>query len=114
MIAIWRLSFCTLLLVAMWLALVPADQLPSTFYFWDKAEHALGFSVLTLLGMVSFPGRIRWLVCGLLLFGAGIEYAQYLTGWRQGDWADWVADCAGLVMGFVFWKVTILLIKIRR
>jgi hypothetical protein len=42
---------------------------------------------------------------GLALFGAGIEVAQWLTGWRQGDWQDWVADYVELVMGAVVWRL---------
>jgi VanZ family protein len=44
---------------------------------------------------------------GLVLLGAGIELAQWLTGWRQGDWQDWIADCVGLVMGYFAWRLAI-------
>jgi VanZ family protein len=42
----------------------------------------------------------------LVLLGAGIELAQWLTGWRQGDWQDWIADCVGLVMGGLAFDAT--------
>jgi hypothetical protein len=56
----------------------------------DKAQHALGFAGLAFLGLMAYPGRVRVrvLMLGLALFGAGIELAQWLTGWRQGDWQD--------------------------
>jgi hypothetical protein len=54
-----------------------------TVPFWDKAQHALGFSGLAPLGLPAYPGRTRQLTFGLMLLGAGIECAQALTGWRQ-------------------------------
>ncbi len=41
------------------------------------------------------------------MLGVGIEYAQHLTGWRQGDWADWLADCVGVAIASVIWKVKV-------
>ncbi|HEX5287104.1 MAG TPA: VanZ family protein [Polaromonas sp.] len=111
---LWSGSFWTLVLITLWLSLIPADQVPSAFHFWDKAQHALGFAGLAFLGLMAYPDRIRLLMFGLMLFGAGIECAQWMTGWRQGDWQDWVADCVGLVMGAVAWRLTRLLIRIRR
>ena len=103
--AIWQWSFWSLVLITLWLSLVPADQVPSAFHFWDKAQNSLGFAGLAFLGLMAYPGRIRVLMLYLALFGAGIEVAQWLTGWRQGDWQDWVADCVGLVMGAVAWRL---------
>ena len=100
----WRGSFWSLVLLTLWLSLVPADQVPSAFHFWDKAQHTLGFAGLGFLGLMAYPGRIRVLMLGLVLLGAGIELAQWFTGWRQGDWQDWVADCVGLVMGYFAWQ----------
>jgi VanZ family protein len=96
---VWKLSFWSLLVLTLWLSLIPVSQLPSELHFWDKAEHALGFAGLGFLGCLSYPGRTRWVVVGLVLFGAAVECAQALTGWRTGDWADWVADCVGLALG---------------
>ena len=101
----WRWSFWLLVLVTLWLSLVPADQVPSAFHFWDKAQHAFGFAGLAFLGLMAYPGRIRLLMFGLALLGAGIECAQWMTGWRFGDWQDWVADCVGLAIGAVAWRL---------
>jgi VanZ family protein len=102
---IWKLCFWTLVLITLWLSLIPAEQVPSAFHFWDKAQHAFGFAGLAFLGLMAYPGRIVRLALGLMLLGAGIEVAQWSTGWRQGDWQDWVADCVGLLMGGVFWQL---------
>jgi VanZ family protein len=98
-------------LITLWLSLVPAEQVPSAFHFWDKAQHALGFAGLAFLGLMAYPGRVRVLMLGLALFGAGIEVAQWLTGWRHGDWQDWIADCVGLIIGRVAWKSAMSLTK---
>lgn len=109
---IWKSSFWVLVLITLWLSLVPSEQVPSAFHFWDKAQHALGFAGLALLGLMAYPGRIIRLMLGLALFGAGIEVAQWLTGWRQGDLQDWVADCVGLVLGYLSWRLRCLLVRI--
>jgi len=98
---LWKVSFWTLVLVTLWLSLIPAEQVPSAFHFWDKAQHALGFAGLAVTGLLAYPGHLRRVLVGLALFGIAIEVTQWLTGWRQGDWQDWVADCVGLVMGGV-------------
>ena len=102
---LWKALFWLLVLTTLWLSLIPVDQIPSAFSFWDKAQHALGFAALCFLGLLAYPGRIRLLLFGLALFGAGIECAQWTTGWRQGDWQDWVADCMGMLMGAVAWRL---------
>jgi len=100
---VWKTSFWTLLLATLWLSLIPGDQVPQPLHFWDKAQHALGFAALAFLGLLSYPGYIKPLIIGLMLFGAGIECAQWFTGWRQGDWLDWLADCVGLALGGWVW-----------
>lgn len=94
-----RSSFWLLLWGMLVLSLLPVDQLPSAFNFWDKAQHAFGFAGLAVTGLLVYPGRAGRVLLGLALFGIGIECAQHLTGWRQGDWVDWVADCVGLGIG---------------
>lgn len=84
------------------LTLMPAEQLPplGPFNFWDKAQHALAFAVLTSLGLLAWPQpSLRWkLIFSLVALGGGIEMAQHLTGWRHGEWADWGADAVGVVL----------------
>jgi VanZ family protein len=100
----WKASFWILVLVTLWLSLVPAEQVPTAFQFWDKAQHALGFAALGFLGLMAYPGRMAALMWCLVLLGAGIEGAQWLTGWRHGDWQDWLADCVGLLIGAAAWR----------
>ena len=82
------------------LFLMPTEFLPdeSIFSWWDKAQHALVFGVLALLGLLAYPTRIHLIFWGLLIYGAVIEVLQSLSGWRQGDVYDWYADTMGVVL----------------
>jgi VanZ family protein len=92
-------------LVVCGLSLAPPTALPpSAFSMWDKAQHALAFVALAVLGLQAYPGRWVRLWLGLLLLGAAIEVAQTVVGWRQGDVADWVADAVGVALGVVLFR----------
>ena len=81
------------------LSLTPVAHLPpQVFDVWDKAQHALGFARLTVLGLWAYPARPWALVAALLWLGAGIEWAQEATGWRHGDAWDWLADAVGIAV----------------
>ena len=42
----------------LWLTLSPADRLPPVpFNLWDKAQHALAFAALALIGLMAWPAR---------------------------------------------------------
>ena len=102
----WRLwVFWTAALSVVVLSLMPTHNLPSAVMdVWDKAQHALGFAGLALLGGLAYGKRLWRLAVGLLLLGALIELAQAATGWRQGDVLDWLADAVGVLVGLlVFW-----------
>ena len=96
-----RAAFWLAALAVLVLMLLPAEHVQRLpFKFWDKAQHALAFGGLTLLGLLAWPQRgDRWrLLVGLVIYGGGIEWAQHLTGWRHGDWVDWGADSAGVAL----------------
>ncbi len=87
---------CAALLV---LSLLPPSGIPSGLMFWDKAQHALGFALLTALALVAaYPaGRS---VLGLVLLGVAVECLQALTPWRHADLADWLADVLGIAIAY--------------
>ena len=80
------------------------------FTWWDKAEHAVAFAVLLIFGTIAYPTRLWLVIVGLILYGGGIEVAQTTTGWRYGDFWDWVADIVGVLLAAPF---AALLIKHR-
>lgn len=86
------------------LSLVPSDFLPPpVFSLWDKAQHAAGFLMLSVLGLLAYPRSIQSLPLLLLAFGGAIELAQAATGWRHGEWLDLAADALGVVAGCGLW-----------
>jgi VanZ family protein len=93
-------GFWALLLGVAVLSLMPASYLPAQiFSLWDKAQHALAFTVLATLGLLAYPRQPWRVAIGLLAFGGAIELAQAATGWRHGEWSDWLADAVGLAAG---------------
>jgi hypothetical protein len=86
------------------LSLLPSDQLPPTIFdWWDKAQHALAFLVLGIIGLWAYSSCSVRVALGLLVYGLGIEFAQAAIGWRFGDWQDWSADAFGVAVAYFGW-----------
>lgn len=97
---VWFLA----MVAVMVLALLPVEQLQMPIFdWWDKAQHALAFVVLTgwALWLWPSPSRTLWVLLGMLVYGAGIELAQWAVGWRFAEWADLAADAVGVLMAWV-------------
>lgn len=99
--AFFILGWCLTMLAVTVLALLPAAylQLP-VFNWWDKAQHALAFMVLTTWALLLWPSASWRVVMGVLVFGAMIELVQWATGWRFGEWADLAADALGVMLAW--------------
>lgn len=94
-----RSAFWLCVVAVLVLALLPATTpMPSTG--WDKANHALAFGVMTLLGRWAYPRTTAVLVLGLFAYGGLIEALQALTPDRSSEWGDWLADCIGLALAW--------------
>ena len=97
-------AFWLFIAVVTVLSLLPTNYLPPpVFSLWDKAQHALGFAVLAILGLLAYPQHARYLSILLLVYGGAIELAQAATGWRYGEWLDLLADGIGLLAGTGLW-----------
>lgn len=106
-----RLIFWIVMLVMTILFLVPQQFVSSgIFDWWDKAQHALAFGVLMLLGFLAYPRTFWKLAIALIIYGVTIEVIQSWTGWRLGEVLDTVADGVGIVLsglliqGHGFWR----------
>ena len=99
-----RWAFALGLVVVMVLALAP-PRFPTPTTGWDKANHALAFAVLALLGLSAYPRSKAAVLAGLLAYGGLIEVLQGMTGYRTGDWLDWAADSVGLTLGSMLARV---------
>lgn len=87
-------------------SLVPVELLPpQAMSIWDKAQHALGFAWLALLGLLAYPRRAGAVVAGLILWGGLIELMQLTTSWRDGEWIDWLADAIGVLTVWLTWRL---------
>lgn len=95
----WRFLFWVTVLAVLVLSLLPPGRdLPDTG--WDKSNHLLAFAVLAVLGLRSYPASRGELLVGLLAYGGLIEGLQSLTPDRFAEWADVLADAAGLCVGW--------------
>lgn len=107
----WRFLFCLALIFFTILFLVPAPLLPdeTLLNWWDKAQHAVVFAVLMVVGGIAYPKKPFIVLLTLLFYGAMIEVLQALTSWRSGDLLDWYADAVGAIFTwalFLFISVT--------
>jgi hypothetical protein len=100
----WRriaqVAFWTAGAIAFVLAVMPVPpKVPAS----DKWQHIFAFLVLAGLGRLAYPRiRKRWLLVGLMGFGALIEIAQSLPiVHRDSDPLDWAADTAAALSVFV-------------
>lgn len=92
--------FLLALAVIAWLSLSPIEELPVGVTLWDKAQHAIAYLGLALIGAWAFPERSGRLAAGLVAFGVGVEILQAAMGLgRQGDAIDAVANTIGVTAG---------------
>lgn len=86
-------------------SLVPVALLPpQALNVWDKAQHALGFAWLAAWGLLAYPKNGLVVAVGLVLWGGAIELMQAATGWRYGEWIDWLADAIGVAAAWALWR----------
>ncbi len=107
----FKLGFLLAVLVVCGLAL-SRSQLPGTEMLWDKASHFMAFLVLAFLLDYAVLGYwLKWV--GLVLFGLGIEIAQWFTGCRYFELQDLAADALG-VGGYLVLRTQIAKIPMLR
>lgn len=95
-----KIAFWIACIVFGFLCLIPAAYLSSgLFDWWDKAQHVFAFFWLSSMGIFAHQKSVGKVVIGLLIYGGLIEVLQWLTGWRSGEFADWVADGIGILIG---------------
>ena len=87
------------------LALMPVEHLQMPiFNWWDKAQHALAFALLTGWAFLLWPERKTRVIMGMLAYGAFLEWAQGMTGWRYPELADWLADALGVFAAWLIFR----------
>ena len=86
------------------ICLVPLHLPPSAELYNDKVMHVLTFVLLAVWfgALQSATLKKRLLLAVLLLaFGIIIEILQSFTAYRSAEFADFVADAGGVVLGLV-------------
>lgn len=101
---------CALLILVLSLIPVP-PRIISDILSWDKAQHALAYAFFTALGGWSLAplrgaawGMRRALLIGIG-YGALIEGAQALCGYRVAQLADAAANALGAGTAYLIWRM---------
>ena len=86
-----------------YLSLTPHPPEPMHFLNADKLEHTLAYGFLMLWFCQVYQQRTpRILIAGLLVaLGIGIEYLQRITVYRIFDYADMLANGAGVLLSLI-------------
>ena len=81
----------------------------------DKLWHVLAFGFLGLTSALACPNgrRLAIVVAGLVVFGLGIELAQFTTPDRSADLGDIIANLLGISAGLAL-VMTAYRLNIRR
>lgn len=90
------LGFIFVWLLISYVTLMPMEQLPVVAGS-DKLHHILGFSGWTLLCVFGPRKRFLNMAFFIFLWGGAIELIQPSVN-RHGEWADFVADSAGVLL----------------
>jgi VanZ family protein len=111
-VAICKYAFWLTWVILSYLFLVPQQFLiPEVFDWWDKLQHSLAFGVLAILGLLAYArtrAEVFRVIMLLSIYGALIEMLQTLSGWRYGEFRDWLADELGVAIA---WGVFVLIQK---
>jgi VanZ family protein len=99
--SIAQLAFVVGLMLLLVLCLTPGDQMPPLAGQYDKLEHGTAFLMLALCGRIAFPSRraLWFLLGGLAVLGAAIEFTQMVIPGRDAEFMDEVADVTGAILG---------------
>ena len=100
---VWLALGAVWVATVMYLSLMPHPPEPMHFLNADKLEHAMAYGFLMLWFCQVYQQRApRILIAGLLVaMGVGIEYLQRMTVYRVFDYADMLANGAGVLLSFI-------------
>lgn len=107
--------FYTWLIAITFASLMPASSLPDHVPLplgTDKAVHIVMYTILTLLARVAFmraghgnPYRRSLAIAATIIsYGILIEILQPLISTRRFEWADILANTAGVLCGCLLWR----------
>lgn len=82
------------------LSLLPREVVPDVD-LGDKVQHLIAYLCLALAGGIAFPDRRSLLALGLglVVLGAGLEFAQAIVPGRFASVGDAIANTLGVALG---------------
>ena len=85
---------------------LPSSPPVPGFRFSDKVFHVAGYAgVMSWFAQLYVTQRNRLLCAiGFILMGIGLEFAQDMGGIRNFEFADMVANTAGVILAWVLWR----------
>jgi VanZ family protein len=98
---LWLATGWLWIAVVFYLSLMRHPPEPLSFENADKLEHMLAYCWLMLwFCQLAGLSRLR-LAVALVAMGAGIEVLQRMEGFRHFEYADMLADAAGVLLGWM-------------
>lgn len=87
---------------------VDKEDLWIAFSGIDKVVHMLAFAGLSFIYCMAFPKqKIFTFLMIMLSYAIGTEFLQEMMDLgRSMEVLDFLADGAGIVLGYIFWKLT--------
>lgn len=101
----WQVAGAVFLLTVLVMMLMPAwwffSDLPRSLLFAaDKWLHGLSFAMLAIWFSGQYARSSYWRIAlGLFFFGLFVELCQRAVSYRTAEFADLVADVAGVLVG---------------
>jgi VanZ family protein len=92
------------ILVLIVVSVIPRDYLPPPgFDMWDKLQHVLAYTILSVLGGQAYPGKkyLASIFFGLIILGGSLEVIQSIVPNREASFGDEVANTIGVGIGLV-------------
>jgi VanZ family protein len=96
--ALWRACGWAMVAAVVVLSLLPQLPQAPSFLGWDKAQHFIGYAVLTFWFCLCYSRHWRWPAFFVAL-GTLLELLQGFTGIRTADLFDIFANSIGVFIG---------------
>jgi VanZ family protein len=109
MLILRRIGFAATFLAIGVLSLLPERFLPhidhsvSVILRSDNTHHMIAYTILTILGLMSYQGvkRRAIVIVTITALGATLESAQLLTSSRSAEFGEFLFNCMGVMVGVV-------------
>ena len=95
----WFFLSVLLLLSVSFLSLSPNEELPEVAGS-DKTHHLIAYALLAFPTALRRPNGWRYIILFFAIYSGGIEVIQPYVN-RYGEWTDFIANLAGLLIGSI-------------